>query len=470
MTEAWLVRATEATDFTKLLLAAKDSLADLSIRADRTQTHVVLTDDTDNAIAWIGPHRETRETASAYSENTDSSLGTVWTEVLGCPNGAPVHGRSRASVIADTAAAVAAATGGRADRLSTTAPASDAATSDGSAPAARSDQPWDMLSDASAVVFESRPVLWLSPWLLYLTQRALSENRRLVVLTPPHTAVTPALLGFLRSGRLQWVVDATTGMYDGTTGRHLDWQDGGFVETGEISASYAPSVDDHEVMVLEAETTHAYADDLRIGAFTEQVLAAAGAPAPTGFGVCEPTDNHWDTEQLSGIARSASPGELLLVISAPGLRGTLAIIPQPVGVVERLDVVIDPYDASDPIADNFAADALAAGAQIAVLGYRRGTGEGLVPPRLAGPTVPEAAAFGLDRFPTLSDTEAHRLGGGIEQILDDPRALTLRWDLTEQGLEAAPRHPAIHLAELADALELHDSHVRAARARGNEIS
>jgi hypothetical protein len=98
-----------------------------------------------------------------------------------------------------------------------------------------------------------------------------------------------------------------------------------------------------------------------------------------------------------------------------------------------------------------------------LVGYRRTSSTGQVPSRLTGPTVPVALHLSRHRFPTLTTAEARRIGGAVAEV--DDEVLRFAWSITAEGTEssddeAAPeqQNPAVHLLEVLDALQHHDSH------------
>ncbi len=101
-------------------------------------------------------------------------------------------------------------------------------------------------------------------------------------------------------------------------------------------------------------------------------------------------------------------------------------MPQPIGVVEKLTLSATASQAlvDDGLVERFLDRARDAGAESALLGYRRGSAAGHVPSRLTGPTVPAALHLSRARFPTLGDAEARRVGG--PGVVVDPAPLRLR--------------------------------------------
>ncbi|MGL5862344.1 MAG: DUF6177 family protein, partial [Phycicoccus sp.] len=144
---------------------------------------------------------------------------------------------------------------------------------------------------------------------------------------------------------------------------HGGWDDAAGSVTEEEDASWA--------LHVEVEALHPY-DTPDVGGLAERVAAALTLPPPADVGVLEPGESAWDTAVVATVARQQSPTPTRLVVGGDGLDGTLSVIAQPGGVLERLELLADageaPRDADDlrALGDRL----LDAGAQLAVVGYR----------------------------------------------------------------------------------------------------
>lgn len=338
-------------------------------------------------------------------------------------------------------------------------------------PSERLDSPCDLVTGRSAVLLSSRPVVALTQWLVAAYRFASGSGLRLVVLTPPGSVLTLSALGFLERLQCLWAVDHGEVTLDGRTGQVLAWDGEEFTGTGDYHPLFAPHGDESWAVAVTVEAVHPYDDATRIGALAAAAYAAAGLRRPLGHGVVEPLDRDFDVEEITRHAKEVSPAPSMISVASVDGDGTVTTIPQPVGLVERVEILAA---ADEPLArealEEFAAGVLAAGAQLGTLGYRRAVAGRLQPPRLTGPTLPAAFVITRDRVPDLSGPDLLRLAEPDGVLLDGP-VPALRvcydtdWDTDWRdgaASEPAADPPLRRHVRLMGTLAKHDSLARAA--------
>ncbi|KNX38600.1 DUF6177 family protein [Luteipulveratus halotolerans] len=452
MSEDWAVRTARPASLEEVLRVVTPAVGRLGVRTEVSEQWVVVTDGNDRPRVWIGrPHR------SADGQGVDLDLCATGHDVV-AEYGAPE------SLVRDVAGALASALGGVAERRSLAIVPDEP---DLSAPyqALPDDCPADALTDTQALVIQSQQRIALTPWLVHQQQWVARHGLGLTVVTPATSSLTPAASAMLRVTGSRWVVDTGDTLYDGHLGLRLSWDGREFSASDDLDPAFAPLASDTWAPLVHAEVVHPYDAPMRIGELTADVCRSAGLTPPSWAGIIEPPESAYDPELITDVAQQVSPGPSRFVITGSGFDGMLDVIPQPPGVVEQMEVTADPRHGrlpSEALAE-FAVGVIDAGAEIAVLGYRRSTGGRLVPSRMTGPTVPAVAVFARRRFPDLSDAGALRLAGRSARLVETPLpAVVVEYDAepgTPEGDEAAAR-----LIRLIEGLAMHDIHLRDAGA------
>ena len=332
------------------------------------------------------------------------------------------------------------------------------------------DSPCDLVTDHTAVLLQSRRIVPLGQWLVAAYRFARETDRRLAVLTPAGTVLTLSAARFLEQLGCLWAGDHGEGTLDGRTGQILDWDGDGFLGTGTYSPLFAPHGDEGWALSVTGETVHAYDDDTRIGRLAAAGFTAAGLRRPIGHGVLEPLDRKFDVDEITRHAKEVSPAPSMLSVASVDGDATVTTIPQPVGLVERFEILAA---GDQPLSraglEEFAAGMLAAGAQLATLGYRRAVAGRLQPPRLTGPTVPAVFVVASSRVPEADDDTLLAIAGPDGVLLDDPApALLVCYDPADhrQDQAAGQRGWQRHL-RLIEGLDPFDALARAADSRSN---
>ncbi|MDF8263014.1 DUF6177 family protein [Luteipulveratus flavus] len=469
MSEDWIVRSPTAVDISHLVTALNDKVPHLALRGDTGGEWAVVVDAADRPRLWVSGSR------AALDGDETSFL----TEVCAPGDGPiPPYGTPHL-LVRDVVRAMASAAGGRAERLSA-ATVPDAARATVDVPEAVMQQrdsesldcPADALYEKVGVVVQTRKELTLSPWLVLQQQWADRHGRQLAVITPAAATISPAVASSLRAGGTRWIVDTGASIYDGVTGAELSWDGERFAPTGRSDDAFVPVEEDGWVAVIEAETFHPYDETTRIGDFARTVYAAAGLDGPAAAGVLEPPETVFDPTVLTAYAQHASPESSRFVLASPSADGVLEVVPQPPGVVERVEIVADAPDGpmGTDAQGEFVDAVLAGGAQVATVGYRRGRADRRVASRFVGPTIPVVATFARSRFDSLTDAEAATIGGEHGRLVDRPvPALVVQHDVSAAAVEEmrsddADDHPVARMDAILRALVEHDSHLRAAYA------
>lgn len=409
-------------DPSSLVLAADeagDGQQGLTLGTDEGHRMVIIADATDRPIAYLGPTLPVHDPEQAGRR---LGLGEVdptelfWTE-LGTLQGQdlPYLGRLARRIAQLGQGRVLTPDGSDDDdRPSTTQADRGAAEGlDGhEAPAGAAAAPFDLVGEEECVVVWRRPVVFFGPWLGHLLLEAERRGLRPVLLSPPHTRLTPAVERMVRQGAVRWVVDDGDRSIEPRRGVYVDWDGAGFAPTAPAPATL-PSPDDSAwVLHVEVEGLHPYADPL-VGRLLEAAAEALDAGPLDRVGLREPTEAPWDRTVAQEAARLSSPAPVSLVVGGRGLDGSLTSVPQPPGVMESVEVLADA--AVEPLTEEQLVEVgtalAAAGAQRVVLGYRWSTADRLVGAGGLGPVVPALLVIDTGRFDIDLDTLDQASGG-----------------------------------------------------------
>ena len=292
----------------------------------------------------------------------------------------------------------------------------------------------DLVTDKTHLLIQPRAIVGLSHWLLRTYAQANRNDKVLAVVTRPDSVLTLAAARFINDARACWIVDHPDGAYDGFSGLRAHWDGLSFTYDGELHPAYLEvAVDDDRSISISAETTHGYNDDPQLGHFSLQVLAAAGCAPPTRFGVVEPLCEPFSPTLVTEHARALSPKDSISIVSGGDGDGLIISVPQPVGVVERLEFSGPrDKDLTPALISHFFHHCLDAGATYASLGYRLGPQGRMVTPRYLHEVMPVALAVPETALPhtTLESLmrTLHEHEVGEVNILDStPRGIEERF-------------------------------------------
>ncbi|MGL5818537.1 MAG: DUF6177 family protein [Phycicoccus sp.] len=424
--------------------APSGSATSLAVRPDRSRRVLAVTDAASRELFWVGP---TRPVARPVAQARRLGLGPMsghdahWTEVcVRHPGDLRLARASSEQLVALAGGRVADLAGAAADHdLPSTADTDPVS-------------PFDAVGGAECVLVQRRPVVALGPWLTHALLTASADERTLVVLTPPGTCLTPAVERLVHHGSLRWVVDDGTHAVEPHRGEAVEWDGERFVAPGAAAGavherdaqdrgaldhsapdrgarddddaqdhgaqdriapdrgardgaarSFTEEGDASWVLHVEAEALHPY-DTPPVGGLAEHVAAALALPPPADLGVLEPGESAWDTAVVAAVAREQAPTPTRLVVGGDGLDGTLSVIAQPGGALERLELLADAGEAPRDVEELRALGdrLLDAGAQLAVVGYRWAAASRLLTTGSAGPLLPALLVAHPGRFTGLS--------------------------------------------------------------------
>lgn len=282
---------------------------------------------------------------------------------------------------------------------------------------------FDLVTDQSAVVFQDKPLIHLSPWLARSYVAAVAAGKRFVVLTPGEARLTYPLADLLSTPDCQWLATtADGGFYDGFTGRLHTWDPSGFqpVSADAIADDFLlTSMSPDGYVEVRAETIHPASTATRIGLFAEKIFTQLTGAAPNGWGLHEPVSEPWNTDLLTSFCfdRAPKPTQLVMMgqprrhTGSPSL-ATLRVTRTDTGVhesVQFLTGTADPLERDE--LDSFGASMHQAHARTAVLGQGLGYQDLGRPARFTGSTVPGCAVFGPEALRSTGAEQALAAAG-----------------------------------------------------------
>lgn len=311
---------------------------------------------------------------------------------------------------------------------------------------------FDFTTEQTAVVFQDKPVVHLSPWLARSYTAAVEAGKRFIVLTPGESRLTLPLAGLLSEPGCQWLATTTeAGFFDGYTGASFTWDADGFIPVpgGQVADDFllTPRAPAGYVEVL-AETLHPASAGARVGVFTEKIFRQLTGAAPTGWGLHEPVSETWQTDALSAFCYGRAPRTTALVVvgnprrhTVPPSIATLRVERTAKGVHESvrfLAETVDPLEREE--LDSFGAAMHQAYARTAVLGH--GIGYEMLgrPARFTGSTVPGCAVFGPEALNSVGPQDAVDAAGPRGRLVGVPPAQSLVVTYAYEPVRGEP-HP-----------------------------
>ncbi|MGL4742814.1 MAG: DUF6177 family protein [Dermatophilaceae bacterium] len=478
-----LVAATrDDVDPTMLLLAldeANPTGPRLTLRPDPHDRVLTVADPDGRDLLWIGPTRPVaRPAAQAHRLGLDTltDADIHWTDV--CTR--HLQHLSLARAVAERLVAHA---GGRVADLTGGAQPDNALPlpPDVVDPPA----PFDAVGSTECVLVQRRPVVALGAWLTHAMMAANTTHRALVVITPPATTLTPAVDRLVHHRALRWVVDDGVSSFEPHRQARVDWDGARFVDlvdpdaaaptppdpagppdagppasdaaspTPAVAFPSPASVDSGWALHCETEVLHPY-DKAPAGRMANAVAFALGLADPLDAGLMEPAEAAWDPGLVAELARKASPVAARVVVGGEHLDGTLSVIPQPGGVLERLELLTDAGASprTEPELRTLGERLLDAGIDLAIIGYRRSGGARLMSVVTATtPVVPALLVAHPRRFPGLT---ADQFDAAVATAGDHPLVLTFPapQGLSPQDSAATVRrwHAALALLRQHDTL------------------
>lgn len=272
-----------------------------------------------------------------------------WTEVRASA-AVEESGRLAASVAGRLTAVLGGTTWPREDAHTgvVTVSSSDGEASDPSHPLAV-----DLLTDRAAVVFQNRPVVAATTWLVDLLQTAAGMGREVQIVTPPGTRLTLPTRTLCTALPVRWIVrDPADGYWDGLTGAVLRWRDGRFLPvpagdgTPQLAEAFASptavsGTKGECQLLLTIRTAHQATGQLLLGGALEACWQTLTGAPPAGWSTSEPVNLPWSPRQLTELARTrAQKGAptWLVAVGSPDHQAiaTLRISHTPAGIEEHI--------------------------------------------------------------------------------------------------------------------------------------
>jgi hypothetical protein len=279
----------------------------------------------------------------------------------------------------------------------------------------------DVLTDATAVVIQDRPLIAMTSWLSDALRTAAGSDRALQIVTPPTARLTLPTRTALRGLPNRWVVqDPEHGYYDGLSGAVLHWKNGTFTPVQDeqgatrVAEVFAPAPDTGDrQLILTLRTRHVADENLVLGRALETAFRHLTGAPPAGWSTAEPVNLPWSSRQLTDLARTRAPRPTWLVAvghpDRPAL-ATLRVLRTPAGVEEDITLALGyggdetpPLDAVEELATALDAED---GLVTLLTSLRAARRDLTVPPLLEAPPVPVAFTLGSDEADAVGRTRA----------------------------------------------------------------
>jgi hypothetical protein len=261
-----------------------------------------------------------------------------------------------------------------------------------------SEHPFDYASDRLCAVIQDKPVVALTSWIAQCYAAAIRSGRNFAVITPSSAAVTLPLAVLLGGTECQWVATSpTNALYDGFTGRSLQWTVDGITprSEAEVDSSFLLAEPRPRGYVhVRAETVHQASFAAPIGTFTQTVFESLTGHAPVGWGLHEPVSERWDASAVSSFTFTRSPRSTRLIVVGTPDAGSSVPVPAIAlmtiertasAVVESVELLLDREDPLGPADLSAFADAMhRARARTALVGHGVGYSGLTRPARFTG--------------------------------------------------------------------------------------
>ncbi|MER5548007.1 DUF6177 family protein [Streptomyces sp. NPDC002589] len=289
----------------------------------------------------------------------------------------------------------------------------------------------DVLTEATAVVIQDRPVVALTSWLSDAFRTASDADRSLQIVTPPTARLTLPTRTALRGLPNRWVIqDPEHGCYDGLSGAVLQWQGGTFSPVrnehgaASVAAPFATAADTGDrQLLLAVRTRHRPTATLVLGRALEAVWRHLTGAPPAGWSTAEPVNLPWSTRQITELARARAPRPTLLIAvgdpERPGL-ATVRVRRTPAGVEEEITLGLGYGCDEQPPLDAIAslAEALDAehGLVTLLTSLRAARRDLMVPARIEAPPVPVAFTLGGAETDAVGRRRAEHPPAGPEPL------------------------------------------------------
>ncbi|MBW4094537.1 MAG: hypothetical protein HIU81_03645 [Acidobacteria bacterium] len=332
-----------------------------------------------------------------------------------------------------------------------------------------SDACFDFVTATTAVVFQDKPVVYRSTWLMQAAATAQDMGKDFVVLTPPSATLTLPMSDLIASDGFQWLATMDGGsFFDGITGRVHRWDGLDFAATDTIADDYLQMDNNSGGLVhVRANTMHPASAASRVGELVQSIFVELTDEPPVGWGMNEPASEPWDVAELTEHCLNIAPNTSSIVVVGAARPGTkvpsvavLTVERSSSGVRETVEFLAESADPlSRPQLDSFAEVMHRARVRTALLGHAVAFKGLCRPARFTGMSVPGCAVFGAEALAGHGSSTALANAGATARLLGTAPYESLAVTYPQEPL-AGQKHPLELYAELVAWLEGQDNTAR----------
>ena len=320
---------------------------------------------------------------------------------------------------------------------------------------------FDFHTERTAVVFQDKPLAFLSPALTRAYVAARASERQFVVMTPSTGKLTLPLYQLLQREGCIWMASAADGtFYNGFTGQQYRWGGDVFAAEEQLAPDYlqAPAGSDG-VIQARGEILHPASASTRIGDFTAALFTELTGAGPVGWGIHEPVSEAWDVADLTDYCFRLAPmtGNIVVVgRPRPGTEvpsiGVLTVTRSSTGVHESVELFCESVDPlSDDELASFGSAMHRAHARTALAGHTMLLDRLAFPARFTGVSVPACSFFGPEALAQFGPQQALAAAGERARLVGVPplQSLAVTYHRDPSG---GRQHPLDEFSELVGKL------------------
>jgi len=261
---------------------------------------------------------------------------------------------------------------------------------------------FDLVTDTTAIMLIKRRIIGLSTALATGIRTATEQRRRLQVVTPVGSRLTPAAATVLVLPYADWIAGDNTAFYDARTGIPLHFDGTAFTPLNQRKPADAFDPIPEDVagtqLRIGLRVRHAPVATTVLGEAIELLYNALTGTSPAGWGTSEPTASPWNPTELTRLCRDRAPTGTWLCHTGYRAQGTLRADRVTDGIDEHLTLWIGyqpgehvPLDRLTQAIDDIAAEHHL----MELVAYTQpGRPDLTVAPRRPGPRTPIGLALG----------------------------------------------------------------------------